>query len=237
MHLAILMTNTDDSAFSRRHPDDGQKFTDLIGLARPGWRCSVIRVCDGEVPARLEGVDGAMITGSPASVRSDLPWIAPLLALIRRCAADRLPLFGACFGHQAMALALGGAVGRNPGGWIQGLVESRISAPAPWMDALPEPLRLFASHVEQVTALPPEAVAVQTAPGCALAGFRIGRHGFTTQHHPEMTEGFFSALSLEMAATLGPDLTDRAVASAATPAHRAAYAEALARFFETSRSL
>ncbi len=35
MHLAPLMTNTDDSAFAQAYPKDGEKFTGLVHLVRP----------------------------------------------------------------------------------------------------------------------------------------------------------------------------------------------------------
>ena len=65
MHLAILMTNTDESDFAARHPKDGVKFADLIHMARPGWRVSVFSVKDGEFPADIAAFDGAMICPGP----------------------------------------------------------------------------------------------------------------------------------------------------------------------------
>ncbi|MCK5502914.1 MAG: type 1 glutamine amidotransferase, partial [Tritonibacter mobilis] len=70
MRIAILMTNTDDSAFAHRHPMDGEKFTTLVQMARPAWRCDVYAVKDGIFPDNIGTYDGAMITGSPASTRS-----------------------------------------------------------------------------------------------------------------------------------------------------------------------
>ena len=42
--------------------------------------------------------------------------------------ALRVPLFGACFGHQAIALALGGSVEANPGGWVFGTTATEVTA-------------------------------------------------------------------------------------------------------------
>ena len=36
MHIAVLVTNTDQSAFAARHPRDAEKFTVLLKGARPG---------------------------------------------------------------------------------------------------------------------------------------------------------------------------------------------------------
>ena len=124
MHLAILMTNTDESPFAQRHPKDGEKFAELIHLVRPDWRVEVFPVKDGVFPADITAFDGAMITGSPASTRSGADWTLKLFDLIRDMAARHQPVMGVCFGHQAIALALGGQVGRSPEGWAHGLFDS-----------------------------------------------------------------------------------------------------------------
>lgn len=154
MHLATLMTNTDESPFAQARPRDGAKFTEMVQGARPDWTTEVFAVKDGVFPDDLSRFDGAIITGSPASVRGDAPWIARLLDLIREMHGRRLPMFGACFGHQAIALALGGQVGPNPGGWVHGLIRNDLLARPAWTKDLPDPLLLYASHTEQATALP-----------------------------------------------------------------------------------
>ena len=80
MRVAILMTNTDESAFAQAWPKDGDKFVALIAALRPAWEFSVFAVKDGVFPADLVAFDGFIITGSPASVHDDKPWIAMLLA-------------------------------------------------------------------------------------------------------------------------------------------------------------
>ena len=234
MHLAVLVTNTDDSAFAQKHPKDGEKFPAMLHAVRPDWRFSVWQVKDGDFPETLDGLDGAILTGSPASVHDGEAWIARLLDLIRTMDAARLPMFGACFGHQAIALALGGTVGRNPKGYVHGLTHSRLTARAPWMADLPDTLRLYGSHVEQVTALPPGAQATASSEDCPIAGFVTAGRIYTTQHHPEMTPAFIAALTDEMADYLGPEVTARARASLAEPADGRAFAESVARFFETA---
>ncbi|TMV11382.1 type 1 glutamine amidotransferase [Arenibacterium halophilum] len=235
MRLAIFMTNTDESAFATHHPKDGQKFTDMICARRPEWQCQVFSVKDSVFPDTLSGLDGAMITGSPASVLDGAPWVARLLDLIRDANAARFPLFGACFGHQAIALALGGQIGKNPGGYVHGAVEVDSVAQVDWAIDLPDPFRLYASHKEQVIAAPESARIIARSIDCANAGMAIGRHIYTTQHHPEMSADFIAALTEEMAEALTPDQLARARASLQRPADGAAFAESVARFFEQAR--
>lgn len=223
MHIAILMANTDDSAFAERWPKDGDKFASLLAGLRPGWRCSVFSVKDGHFPEGPEGFDGFLITGSPASVHDLDPWIGRLLELIRRIVAAGRPLFGACFGHQAIALAMGGTVGRNPGGWVLGLAETRMEGRA---------VRLYAAHNEQVTRLPEGAEALGGNADCPVGAFRIGGQVLTTQYHPEMTPGFIAALVEELSGKLPEGVIAAARESLAERADSEWIAGRIVGFFE-----
>jgi GMP synthase-like glutamine amidotransferase len=231
MHLAILMTNTDHSDFAATHPRDGEKFTQLIRMVRPDWACSVIDIQAGQLPRDLADFDGAMITGSPSSVHDPLPWIAPFLSLIRQLNSAKFPLFGACFGHQAIALALGGGVSVSPQGWVQGLSLNEQRSKTAWTRDLPTPLRLYASHKEYVSRLPDEAIELTRCNGL-ISGFAIGNHVYTTQHHPEMSHHFITALTELMAPTLSPTAYTKAMNSLRERADQHAFAESVAQFFE-----
>ncbi|MCB4457723.1 type 1 glutamine amidotransferase [Leisingera sp. McT4-56] len=231
MHLAILMTNTDESEFAQRHPKDGEKFTDLIQMARPGWRTTVFSVKDGDFPQDLFEFDGAMITGSPASVRSGAPWVTQLLELIHATHSRQFPLFGACFGHQAIAMALGGSIDRNPDGWVHGLTRNQLLHRPEWAAPLPDEVKLYGSHCECVRTLPDGATPMSERGGMNT-GFTLARNIFTTQHHPEMTHEFIIALCDEMRDELGPAVYARALDSLEEQSDQQAFAESLARFFE-----
>ena len=82
MHIAVLVTNTDISAFATRHPSDGGKFRTLIHGLRPFWQVTSFDLPAGEFPADLAAFDGYIIGGSPASVNDDDIWIAQLLQAI-----------------------------------------------------------------------------------------------------------------------------------------------------------
>ena len=228
MHIAILVTNTDESAFAGRHPDDGAKFAGLLGALRPDWRFSVFSVKDGNFPAALDTFDGIIVTGSPASVHDAHPWIARLLDVLRDAAGQGVPMFGACFGHQAIAMALGGTVGRNPDGWVLGLVQTRIQGLGP--------IRLYAAHLEQVTALPEGAAVVGQTDSCPIAAMRIGSHILTTQYHPEMTPAFIAALVTELDGHLPADVVTRARASLTEQADTPRIAAHIVAFLEAQDS-
>ncbi|SDX27464.1 type 1 glutamine amidotransferase [Tritonibacter mobilis] len=235
MRIAILMTNTDDSGFAHTHPMDGEKFTTLVQMARPAWRCDVYAVKDGIFPDDIVTYDGAMITGSPTSTRSGASWVTRLLALIRQIHDRKIPLFGACFGHQAIALALGGRVDNLPGGWVHGRTENHLVARPEWAAELPEVVSIYGSHVEYVRELPKEADPLMTRDG-HNTGFTLGSHIATSQHHPEMTHAFISALTEELRQDMGPEVYARAQESLKQKVDQPALAEAIARFFEAARA-
>jgi GMP synthase-like glutamine amidotransferase len=215
MHIGILVTNTDRSAFAARHESDGEKFARLIAHARPDWTTTAFDCVAGEFPDAEP--DAYVIGGSPASVHDDVPWIPQLLDLIR--VTDR-PILGACFGHQAVALALGGVVGRNPGSrFVLGCVDTMLDG---------TPLRIAAAHQEQVTTLPPGARVLGSGPDCPIAAFAIGARILTTQYHPEMTPDFIAALTDQ----LGGD--DAARASLATPSDPAQHARWVCAFLDNA---
>ena len=230
MRLAILMANTDESAFADHHPRDGEKWRAALEPVLPGASFLVYPVKDGVFPdAPLDRFDGFIVTGSPASPCEGEAWQDRLEALIRQITAARVKLFGACYGHQAIARALGGAVGPNPGGWQFGLEESQVVAPAPWLEE--GPIRLFAAHQEQVTKPPVSVTIIARHPACPVAGMALGTHLFTTQYHPEITPRFMADLIEEDRAILPPEVIARAEASLATPPENRRFARWIARFF------
>ncbi len=224
MQIAVLVTNTDRSDFAAAHPRDGEKFAAMIKRARPYWQVSAFDLTLDEFPADLSRFDGVMIGGSPASVNGCQPWIARLDPLIRDIVARRQKLFGTCFGHQAIARALGGRVAANPGGWVMGVTETRLAGP----------LRMNAAHSEQVVALPPGAEVLGGNDDCPVGFYRIGGSVFATQYHPEMTDDFMAELVAEFAPMMEPSVAGKARASLTVLADTGRFVERIARFFEAA---
>lgn len=225
MRLATLVTNTDDSDFAHAWPLDDAKFAAMIHSVRPDWQVDAFWVCKDAFPEDLSVYDGVMITGSPASVHDAAPWMIRLETLIRDLVATEKPLFGACFGHQAIGKALGSEIIRNPEGWGHGRIQvTRVDTG--------ETFSLYGSHIEQLSALPEGTTRLFSSPGAPIAGIAMGRHLMTIQHHPEMEPAFIAALVEELADYVGPEATAKARASLAEPADNLQFAEEIAQFFE-----
>lgn len=235
MHIAVFDANIDASPFAARHPSEVDKFRALLGPRAAGWRFSDFAVHKGVFPQALTGIEGIMISGSPASVNDRAEWVETLMQTIRAAVAADIPVFGACFGHQAIARALGGTVGRNPDkGWRLGRVESAVAAPAPWMQG-PQGIGLHAAHKEQVTALPPGVRVLGGTADVPFGHLALGKRVYSTQYHPELDTEFMADLLGVMQADLPAEVHAGAVTSLARPADNGIKADWIARFFEQAR--
>ena len=179
-------------AIFRHFPTEGPGyFATVLDRRLVPWR--VIKVDAGEaVPDDPRSYSGLAFMGGPMSVNDDLPWIAPVLQLIRDSVAAGVPVLGHCLGGQLMAKALGGAVGRNPVkeiGW--GAVEAANSATARlWFGAV-RSFVAFHWHGEVFT-IPPGAQCVLSSLHCPHQAFAFGTH-FGMQCHIEMTREMIDA--------------------------------------------
>ena len=150
------------------------------------WR--VIKIDEGEiVPQDPHAFSGLVFMGGPMSVNDDLPWIAPVLELIRDARDAGVPTLGHCLGGQLVAKALGGEVTRNPVkeiGW--GRVDVlQNDAAAGWFGAQLKSFDSFHWHGERFS-IPPGATRIASSPWCENQAFVLGPH-LGMQCHVEMT--------------------------------------------------
>ncbi|KAM9982584.1 hypothetical protein ACTFIZ_007130 [Dictyostelium cf. discoideum] len=83
---------------------------------------SVFEVANDQFPSKEDCLDkqkfqGFIISGSKSSVNDDKDWIKKLKEYIQFFSENNVKTIGVCFGHQAIATALGGKVSLNPKGW------------------------------------------------------------------------------------------------------------------------
>ena len=78
-------------------------------LAQLGAQCTVVR--NDEVEAsEASKYDGVLISPGPGTPEK----AGVSIAMIRYCAENKIPVFGVCLGHQAIAEAFGATVSRAP---------------------------------------------------------------------------------------------------------------------------
>ncbi len=224
MKLAILETGRPPAQLADEFGDYPAMFEAMLG---PGFEIESYDVQAGEFP-EPGAHDAVLITGSPAGVYDPLPWIEPLLEFIR--AAKESRMVGVCFGHQAMAQALGGRVEKSRKGWGAGLHRYDIVRQEPWMDganSIADP----ASHQDQVVVQPPHTevtVASEFTPYAGLAW--TDRAAISFQFHPEFAPAFAKAL-IEKRYDVVPD-PDAAISSLDAPNDNARVGGWIRRFLE-----
>ena len=193
--LGILQTNHDKSVeVGDAFPDDAHRFRDMFDAQDDRFTYRIYMTIGGEVPQDLNAHDAFVITGSPLSVLDRHIFTDPLADFIRRCDAAQKPLVGACFGHQAIAQALGGTVEKRTGGYNVGIEETVFHAARPWMTPPRDRLAMYMFHEDTVTALPPGCERLGASPRCENASFAKGDHIITTQAHPEFSHDFMACV-------------------------------------------
>ena len=197
-------------------------------LLGPGRDTTLYDAMGCTLPASPADCDAYVLTGSPAGVYEDLPWIAGLINFLRE-AKGRAKLVGLCFGHQAMAEAFGGRVIKSPSGWGVGLHRYGVRHRAPWMDDAPY-VDAPASHQDQVVACPSGARVILASAFTPYAGLDYG-DAISFQFHPEFDAAFCTALIEAMRDRYGP-LADPAIASHDQPDDCARVGRWIGRFLD-----
>lgn len=144
------------------------------------------------VPQDTESWSGLCFMGGPMSVNDPLPWIAPVLELIRTAVARDIPVIGHCLGGQLMSRALGGVVSRNAVkeiGW-GGVQVAEGAAAQAWFGAVRQ-FESFHWHGETFS-IPEGAERIAGSAWCANQVFVRGPH-LAMQCHVEITPAMIRA--------------------------------------------
>jgi len=158
-------------------------------LDQRGVKWKLIAVDEGaSVPSGPGDFAGLVFMGGPMSVNDELPWIPPVLALIRSAIARGVPVLGHCLGAQLMSKAMGGVVSRTPVkeiGWGEVRVADNGEARR-WFGTSVGHFDAFHWHGETFS-IPPAATLVLSNPWCQNQAFACGPH-LALQCHIEMTK-------------------------------------------------
>jgi len=160
-------------------------------LRSRGLEFNRVRPFLGEAFPPLEGISGMISLGGPMSSNDETgyPWIRSEIGLIRQVFSEQLPYLGICLGAQLACRALGGEVRRMPApeiGWhpvqktVVGTEDSLLG------DLAPE-FRVYQWHYESFD-IPESGVRLLQSGACANQAWRIGRHAYGVQFHPEVDE-------------------------------------------------
>ena len=234
MKLTILETGLPPGAIRDDWPRYPAMFEDLIRPHMPGLTCESIAVCDGADLPALDSVESVLVTGSAAGVYEDHSWMAPLFDFIRRAGAARIPQIGVCFGHQAIAAAMGARVEKSDKGWGIGRHVYDICHKPDWMSGLDgrDTFSLGVSHQDQVLSLPEGARLIAASDFTPYAALDYGRMpAISFQGHPEFSAGFCCALyNVRRGTAFSGERVDGACESLGTPVDNSLVGQWMARF-------
>lgn len=155
-----------------------------------GITVETVRCSQPGLDEAVLAADAVILSGSPRDAWSSDPQVVRYVDHVRAWLREGKPMLGVCFGHQVMARASGGHVGRNPSGWEVGTVKVTLTPDG-------RSSRLFAMQREELTVLQSHQDAVLTAPPgasvlafnahCAVQALQYGAHQYSVQFHPELS--------------------------------------------------
>ena len=145
-----------------------------------------VRAARHGLPSNLLDFQGVVITGSAASAYEDLDWCHSLFGLIKTAYETQKPVLGVCFGHQAIAAALGGKVALSEKVEI-GWVDIQQTVADPLLTGLDPVFSCFVSHQDEVVDVHENMTIIARSAQCKNHGFRVNDAPiWGIQFHPEM---------------------------------------------------
>lgn len=190
MKIGILKTDAVRQEWLAEFGEYPDMFVALLGEEDPTLDFAVYDVRLDEYPQHIDDCDAYLITGSRHSVYEELPWIGGLLAYIRDLHASKKKLVGICFGHQAIAHALGGKTEKATAGWGVGLHRHRFEQRPVWLDEGDLEFPILVTHQDQVVTVAEGAQVLGGSDFCPNGICQIDDHILTLQGHPEFVNDY-----------------------------------------------
>lgn len=145
---------------------------------------------NGELPDNPDLYDAWVVTGSQHDAHADNAWTNNLRVFIRDVIEAGARVAGICFGHQLIAIALGGSV-EPRAQWYIGPQQLTLHA-TPWFTETQ--VHLNAMHRDIVTVLPPGATVIGEGTTADVPAYLLGDNVFCVQDHPEFPGPYVAAL-------------------------------------------
>ncbi len=155
-----------------------------------------VHVAKGEKPASPQHYRGVIVTGSPIMVTDHETWSDQAGEWLCRAMDAGLPIFAVCYGHQLLAMSLGGDVGYHPKGEEVGSYEVRLTPQGrqdSFLADVPEVFMANMAHRQAVLTPPSGATLLAGSEHDPNQMLRYSDRVFTTQFHPEFDANTSSA--------------------------------------------
>ncbi|MEQ8769314.1 MAG: type 1 glutamine amidotransferase [Phycisphaerales bacterium] len=163
-----------------------------------GFRLDIRTPADPQgrpLPGDLDNVQGVLALGGTQNADESHPWLDREREILAEAHARGIPTVGICLGHQILAQALGGEIGKMPtpeAGFVpvelthdgrNDTILSGVAWKAPW----------FQLHGQEVTTPPPGAAVLGSSERCKVQAFRAGHRTYGFQQHLEFDLAFIGA--------------------------------------------
>ncbi|KAJ3859877.1 class I glutamine amidotransferase-like protein [Lentinula novae-zelandiae] len=162
--IALLVCDTPMPEVVAEHGEYPTIFYELMRKSLPdelGWEFTmdaydVVRKMEYPSEEKIDEYDAFMYTGSAASAYADLEWIHRLIEFTAHLAKDhpKVRIFGICFGHQIVSLALGGTCVKNDGKWEIGPTKLRLTNIGESVFGIDNELTIQEMHQDHVPFVP-----------------------------------------------------------------------------------
>ncbi|CAG9298429.1 glutamine amidotransferase-related protein [Celerinatantimonas diazotrophica] len=194
MEIAILNCDKVDRDLAAKYGEYGDMFVTTLSERQTGLKFTHYDALHRQLPDEQKYFDGYIITGSRHNSYDNDPWIIELIEWVR--SADRLKkhVAGICFGHQLIARALGATVKKSEKGWGLGSTTVQLQHRPDWLNEMPQQLKLWVSHQDQVQNCPPQCQVIAKSDFCPIFMLAKQSHIFTVQGHPEFIESYTEVL-------------------------------------------
>lgn len=184
--LSIWVTGAPVTEASREHGSFADMIRATVGGAWNGpWRVVDCTDESAVLPVPDETA-GAIVTGSPARIAEQRPWMRHSQDALRGFVERGVPVLGICFGHQMLAVALGGRSGPNPRGREIGTVRVRQHGSDALLGDAPRRYNASMTHQDTILELPAGAQALAETALDRYAAVRFAEAAWGVQFHPEM---------------------------------------------------
>lgn len=159
-------------------------------MQQDGISWDAVELDEGEAIPDISRYDAMISMGGPMDVwQEDLfPWLTAEKEAIHEAVRIRnMPFLGVCLGHQLLAEAAGGSVGKAQTPEV-GMLDVDLTDSGRTHvlgKGLPQSFKTLQWHGAEVKSLPNDASVLMSSPVCAVQSFAIGDTSLGIQFHVE----------------------------------------------------
>lgn len=216
MKIAILQCDDVLKKFQPEYGNYPQMVVKLLQSIDSTLEIEIFDVQVGEYPDNINEWDLFITTGSKLSAYDDVDWVKNFIGFVQLLDNSEKKLFGICFGHQAIAMAVGGLVENSSKGWGVGISSNRVHFQPEWMIKGAAELNLIVSHQDQVIKLSDGAKVIAGNDFCPHFMVQWSPHFLSIQGHPEYSKDYFLILINQRRDIIPAQRFDEAMASLMT---------------------